>query len=109
VGRLADGWVREIIAMKPLRDPEGAELNHLVAACKLSGSTVLEIGCGDGAFTRQYEKMTHRVIGIDPVTSELKIARRKARSSKTFYLQGQGEQMPFPSQTFDIAIFASSL
>ena len=95
--------------MKPLRDPEGAELKHLMSACDLADKMVLEIGSGDGAFTRQYEKMTQRVIGVDLASSELLIARRKSRSSKTFVLQAQGERLPFPSQSFDIAIFASSL
>jgi ubiquinone/menaquinone biosynthesis C-methylase UbiE len=95
--------------MKPLRDPEGAELKHLLAACELTSKVALEIGCGDGAFARQYARITRRLVGIDPVASDLQIAMKKARSKRLLYLQGQGEQLPFSSQTFDIAIFASSL
>lgn len=95
--------------MKPLRDPEGAELAHLSAVCDLKSRRVLEIGCGDGAFTRQYARMTRFVVGIDPEDSQLGIANLKNRSKKTHFLQAKGEQLPFPAQRFDIIIFASSL
>lgn len=95
--------------MKPIRDPERAELNHLVAACPLTGKKVLEIGCGDGTFIAQYAGMVHRVVGIDPQLSDVLVARRKARSSASLFIQGEGEGLPFPSQVFDIAIFTSSL
>jgi ubiquinone/menaquinone biosynthesis C-methylase UbiE len=95
--------------VKPIRDPEGAELKHLVDACDMSGKQVLEIGCGDGTFTRQYAHLASGVIGIDPLISEVQIARGKARSASKNFAAGKGEELPFPSQVFDIAIFASSL
>ena len=94
--------------MKPIRDPERAELNHLVAACPLTGKQVLEIGCGDGALTFQYARMTQGVVGIDPERSDLLVAKRKARFSTSF-IQCEGEGLPLPSQVFNIVIFASSL
>ena len=95
--------------MKPIRDPENAELNHLLAACDLHGKSVLEIGCGDGYFTWKYAQMVHRVVGLDPTGSLVGLARKKVRAAKALFLQGEGERIPFPSQTFDLAIFASSL
>ncbi|MFZ2098561.1 MAG: class I SAM-dependent methyltransferase [Anaerolineales bacterium] len=95
--------------MKPTRDPERAELNHLVAACPLHNLVVLEIGCGDGTFTRQYGRMAHSVMGIDPAMSDLVTAKKKAKSMKSNFIQGEGEGLPFPSQFFNIALFASSL
>jgi ubiquinone/menaquinone biosynthesis C-methylase UbiE len=95
--------------MKPLRDPEGEELKHLKAVCDLTGKTVLEIGCGDGRFSRQYARLARRVVGIDSALSDLIVANEGVRRKKSFYLQGQGERLPFPNQAFDLAIFASSL
>jgi ubiquinone/menaquinone biosynthesis C-methylase UbiE len=95
--------------VKPVRDPEGEELKHLTAACDLTGKTVLEIGCGDGRFTRQYAGMTSRVFGLDPLLSETRLASKGAKRNKAFFLQGHAEALSFPKQTFDIAIFASSL
>ncbi len=95
--------------MKPIRDPDGEELKHLVSACELAGKKILEIGCGDGVFARQYAHMADRVVGIDPLGPELKIAHRKARTSRSIFLQGMGEWLPFSPHTFDIVLFGSSL
>jgi len=95
--------------MRPLRDPAGEELKHLTAACELAGKVVLEIGCGDGIFVKQYAWMTQKVIGIDPISSEVKIASKRRRIGRSLFMQGKCEQLPFPDQLFDIAIFASSL
>jgi len=95
--------------MRPLRDPEGAELSHLVNACELEGKHVLEIGCGDGKFTRQYESLPRWVVGIDLDLSDLHEAESNKSSLRSFFIRSKGEQLPFPAQGFDIAIFASSL
>jgi ubiquinone/menaquinone biosynthesis C-methylase UbiE len=97
------------VEMKPARDPERAELNHLLEAYALQNQTILEIGCGDGAFTRQYAKITGGVVGIDPAMSDLRTARKKAKSMNAWFIQGEGEGLPFPSQIFNVALFASSL
>jgi ubiquinone/menaquinone biosynthesis C-methylase UbiE len=95
--------------MKPIRDPERAELNHLLAACPLEHQTVLEIGCGDGTFTRQYARMTDKVLGIDPAMIDLVVAKKKNRLKKASFIQGEAECLPFPSGVFDLVLFASSL
>ncbi|OGN92039.1 MAG: hypothetical protein A2Y88_08275 [Chloroflexi bacterium RBG_13_48_10] len=97
--------------MRPLRDPEGAELNHLIAVCDLAGKDILEIGCGDGEFTRQFAGLTHKVIGIDPEISDLNIARndKTALFPNACYIQSIGERLPFPPQIYDLVIFACSL
>ncbi len=96
--------------MRPQRDPEGAELSHLLAACLLPAQSVLEIGCGAGQLTWQYAGLPRRVVGIDPAMSELRLARSHAAPApQASFIQAMGEALPFPSQTFDVALFASSL
>jgi ubiquinone/menaquinone biosynthesis C-methylase UbiE len=97
--------------MRPIRDPEGAELNHLLAVCDLTGSRVLEVGCSDGKFIRQYAHLPGRVVGIDPVMSDLRTAIQEPAlsSSRVNFLQTMGENLPFLQHTFDVAIFACSL
>jgi ubiquinone/menaquinone biosynthesis C-methylase UbiE len=95
--------------MRPLRDPEGIELSHLVNAIQIDGKNILEIGCGDGKFTFQYSGIARKVFGIDPEISELKIAKRNQRSLNTYFIQSKAESLPLPTQNFDIVIFASSL
>lgn len=95
--------------MRPLRDPEGAELKHLIGACDLAGKRVVEIGSGDGRFIRQYNGLIRCVVGIDPVFDDLHEAVKTINNSNSHFIQAEGEQLPFPDSIFDIALFASSL
>ncbi len=97
--------------MRALPDPEGAELSHLVAACQPSAKAVLEIGSGAGKLTWQYAGLPHRLAGIDPAMSALRQAQHTAPASPppVSFLQAMGEALPFRSQAFDVALFASSL
>ncbi len=92
-------------------DPEGAELSHLVAACQPSAKAILEIGSGAGKLTWQYAGLPRRLAGIDPAMSTLRQAQRATPASPppVSFLQAMGEALPFRSQTFDVALFASSL
>ncbi len=95
--------------MRPIRDPEGVELKHLIAARELSGKNMLEIGCGDGKFIRQYVGLPKSVIGIDPAFDELHTAMSIQNGSDSHFIQAEGEQLPFPALGFDIALFACTL
>jgi 2-polyprenyl-6-hydroxyphenyl methylase/3-demethylubiquinone-9 3-methyltransferase len=96
--------------MKPLRDPEGAELEHFQAACQLAGAKVLEIGCGNGVFTWQYAGLPALLVGIDPKAADLLEARKKepASPAKVYFTRAMAEAMPFSSGVFDAVLFASS-
>ncbi|MGE5123661.1 MAG: class I SAM-dependent methyltransferase [Acidobacteriaceae bacterium] len=97
--------------MRPVRDPEGEELKHLLSACRLKGKDVLEIGIGDGLLMRQYAAEPRMTFGIDPEASDLQVARQEAETQcqRVCLTTARGEKLPFPSQKFDIALFACSL
>ncbi len=97
------------VEMKATRDPECAEVSHLIKVCELTGKNVLEIGCGEGKFTRQYAGMPSRLIGIDPEIADLREAEVNKGTTNSAFIQSIAEKLPFPSQVFDIVIFASSL
>ena len=99
------------VTVRPIHDPEGAELSHLLAACELKDKHILEIGIGDGKLMRQYAWMPIRTVGIDPVPSDLQLARQEAEKQAlgVCLVQAMGEKLPFPAQEFDIALFACSL
>ena len=97
--------------MRPITDPEGVEVDQLISACHPGGKNVLEIGCGHGNLTFQYGGLTHKIVGIDPEQTELLLAKDNKRSSEmnVSFIIAMGEALSFPSQFFDMVIFASSL
>ncbi len=96
--------------MKALRDPEGAQLSALVAACALDGKRTLEIGCGSGQLTWQYAGLPRQVVGIDQEPSVLReaAAGRPDSISNVSLLQARAQALPLPSRFFDVVLFASS-
>lgn len=65
---------------------------------------VLDIGCGTGTMTRLMAKRAPRaeIIGLDPDSQILAIARRKAQREKRdiTYAQGTAQHLPFPDRHF---------
>jgi arsenite methyltransferase len=75
-----------------------------------SGETVLDIGCGAGVDAIIAAKMvgpSGRVTGIDLVPEMLVRARenaRLARVANVTFQETSGEQLPFPTGSFDVVI-----
>ena len=94
------------------RDPEEREINHLQALADFAGARVLEIGCGEGRLTWRYAGAAAQVVGVDPDPVRLDVASREIppglRSTVTFAL-AKAETLPFPRETFDLAVLAWSL
>ena len=97
--------------MKPVVDPEGVEVSHLISACRPEGKKIVEIGCGHGSLTHQYAGLSSLIVGIDPAYTELILARddQPASAGNVAFLSAKGEGVPLPAQFFDIVLFASSL
>jgi 2-polyprenyl-6-hydroxyphenyl methylase/3-demethylubiquinone-9 3-methyltransferase len=70
----------------------------------LRGATVLDIGCGGGLFAEEVAKLGCEVIGVDPSTRSIEIAREHAEQmglSLTYHV-AFGERLPFDDNTFDM-------
>ncbi len=71
-----------------------------------SGLRWLDVGCGNGAFT---EMLVERcapasVHGIDPSEAQLAYARTRPASRVAQFRQGDAMALPFPDDTFDVAV-----
>lgn len=65
------------------------------------GSSLLDIGCGTGHFTRLFAKdIRGRVIGLDPNEDWLTYAHKHALHGEQ-YVAGLAESLPFPDRSFD--------
>jgi len=94
------------------KDPEQNESKHLHESAAFSNKRVLEVGCGEGRMTWKYAKATHHTVGIDLDIASLRVAkvdRPYALEHKAHFACTASEYLPFPRETFDIAILAWSL
>jgi ubiquinone/menaquinone biosynthesis C-methylase UbiE len=98
--------------MKTETDPEAYEEKIIHRFVDFSRKHVLEVGCGDGRLTWKYGKAAGRVTGFDIEMDDLRLARadRPADLEDRITLtRASARHIPFPRETFDIAILAWSL
>lgn len=82
----------------------------LAAAGELEGLSVLDAGCGDGAYSLLARRRGARVIGIDTSEAMLDAAREKAHvaGATIDFVDASAERLPFASESFD-AVFMVTL
>ena len=98
--------------MTQQRDPEGVETGHLHDFVRGAGARVLEVGCGEGRLTWRYAGAARQVVGIDLDPERLSVAPREcppAWRPRVAFVLANAEALPFPGETFDLAILAWSL
>ncbi len=83
----------------------------LQMAGDLSGRSVLDVGCGDGALALVAWQRGAQVTGVDPDPRMLGAAREKASAlgAPVTFLEAYGERLPFPDQRFDVALAVTVL
>ena len=93
-------------------DPELNELRALKAAADWTERAVLEIGCGDGRLARRMVALGASVAAIDWELATIRPAMGEGAESpgrRVRYAVAYGQQLPFPSGSFDIVVFGWSL
>ena len=72
------------------------------------GDKVLDVGCGSGTLLIEAKTMYPNadLVGIDPDKKILKLAERKLEQAgvKARLVQGFAQELPFPSESFDLVI-----
>lgn len=68
--------------------------------------TILEVGCGTGYFTRWFEEMGLRAVGLD---SSWQMIQEAQQRHPIFYVQGDGLALPFTTRSFDLVTLITSL
>jgi hypothetical protein len=77
----------------------------------LAGRAALDIGCGDGKFTRFLARSGARATGLDVNPHVLVRARDTARDEglDIAWVEGRAEDLPFADDHFDVVVFSNSL
>lgn len=107
-------------AMAPTRDEIAAlplSANAKIVPLLLGGlperarGAVLDVGCGNGKFTRLIAPLFHEAGGIDVKANKIHEAREAAAAAGTAidFRVGDAEAMPFPDAAFDVVAFSNSL
>jgi len=93
------------------KDPEGIETCYLNQSAVFTNQHVLEIGSGDGRLTWRYAHSAGRVTGIELDAEALRTAtkdRAESLRDRVAFVRANSLDLPFPRETFDIAILAWS-
>jgi ubiquinone/menaquinone biosynthesis C-methylase UbiE len=70
----------------------------------LAGQTLLDCGCGAGAYVRAYATLGARVLGIEYSREKLAVGMR-LRTSNTLFAVGDLEHLPISDASIDVAVF----
>ena len=72
-----------------------------------SGSSLLDVGCGTGHFSRRFANAGFNVTGIDPDQSAIEFARN--RNGNVVYDIADAGKLPFDNNAFDYVTAVTSL
>jgi ubiquinone/menaquinone biosynthesis C-methylase UbiE len=85
--------------------------HHVVSSVPLQGKDVLEIGCGRGggaSYVARYMRPRH-FVGLDINKTAINFDRRFYKTQKNLqFIVGDAHAMPFPEETFDVAVNVES-
>lgn len=101
----ADAWIQFVqndVNRTRVLDPVVLEL-----CGSMWGKKVLDVGCGEGRFSRKLATRGADVIGVDPVDAFLAEARKLDPLGD--YLRGSAERLDFRADQFDAVVFYLSL
>lgn len=67
------------------------------------GMSILDVGCGTGAFLDFYQRYDCNLFGIDTSPAMLEIAKERLAGKAELYL-GSAAEMPYPNASFDLIV-----
>lgn len=74
-----------------------------------AGLCIVDIGCGDGTWTRFLTEAGARVVGIEPNPAQLEKARATTPAGAESYVEAGAESLPLADASQEIALFFNSL
>jgi ubiquinone/menaquinone biosynthesis C-methylase UbiE len=85
-------------------DPDGRIEAAMAAIASWEGRSVLDLGCGTGFHLPMFAATASTVVGVEPHSDLVALARRRTRSvPNVTVLRGTAQDVPLPSRSVDIA------
>lgn len=77
----------------------------------VTGKTLLDVGCGDGALALDLARRGAIVTGLDPNPAMIAAARRRSEPAgmQSRFIEGKAEKLPFEDASFDVAVAVAVL
>ena len=94
------------------KDAEQNEIRALRKLVDFKDQRVLEVGCGEGRLTWEYAHAARQVVGIDPDLDAVRVANYDMPDElrkTTAFACASSLKLPFPRESFDIALLSWSL
>jgi ubiquinone/menaquinone biosynthesis C-methylase UbiE len=95
----------------PLSSQLATQRTTEIVQLQLTGRSVLDIGCGDGFYIfRFFDRGSPRKItGIDASQEAVRVALFNRQSRPIQFVVGDARRLPFPDDSFDLALIQSVL
>ncbi|MEK7560458.1 MAG: class I SAM-dependent methyltransferase [Patescibacteria group bacterium] len=94
-------------------DAEVLEYLRMILPKCLKGKDAIEIGCGDARWSKNlYARGARNVVGLDSSSDMIKLAKaeeRRTRSRRLSIHKGDMRDLPFPDESFDLALSSFSI
>lgn len=96
------------LTLPPHRSMVTADAYHATATQngELTGKRILEVGCGQGSgasyLTRTFRPASY--VGLDLNAAGIEFCRRQHQLPALEFISGHAENLPFPSESFDVVI-----
>lgn len=105
-----DYWNRILAQPKPIYQELFKQEAHYLGTHIDTGSSVLDIGCGDGRVMEYILPVTKDVTGLDIDPKAIELAREKFSSNPNLQLiEGDVFSLPFPAKSFDVVTLMLTL
>src|SRR5258707_7700131 len=86
-----------LVELYDIDNPRGADTDFYVQlAADLAAHRILDLGCGTGLLTRELAVSDRQVVGVDPSSAMLAVARRQTDADRVQWVEGDASALGTP-------------